>query len=147
MKVKALLATVLTISTSISYAQFAKPEDAIDYRKAAFTLMGNHMGRISAVVKGEKPFDKNEVAASASIIEKVSHLPWEAFGKGTEGGRAKNEIWSEMDKFKASADKNIKAISELDKAAKSGNLDAIKKAFGEVGQSCKTCHDSYRNKK
>ncbi len=39
-----------------------------------------------------------------------------------------------------------KAIAELNTAAKSGNLDAIKKTFGAAGQTCKACHDNYRKK-
>ena len=33
-----------------------------------------------------------------------------------------------------------------DLAAKSGDLETIKKAFGEAGKSCKACHDNYRKK-
>ena len=33
---------------------------------------------------------------------------------------------------------------KLNAAAKTGNIDAIKAAVGEVGKSCKACHDSYR---
>ncbi len=31
-------------------AQFAKPEDAVKYRKAAFTVMAAHFGRVGAMV-------------------------------------------------------------------------------------------------
>ncbi|HEY2976325.1 MAG TPA: cytochrome c, partial [Burkholderiaceae bacterium] len=34
----------------------------------------------------------------------------------------------------------------LDAAAKSGNLDAIKAAFGDAGKTCKACHDNFREK-
>ena len=37
-------ATVLTLAVPAS-AQFAKPEDAIKYRKSALTLMGTQIGR------------------------------------------------------------------------------------------------------
>ena len=49
-----------------------------------------------------------------------------------------------MDKVKAGADKMMTAAVALDAAAKTGNLDAIKKAFGETAASCKACHDAYR---
>jgi len=39
-----------------------------------------------------------------------------------------------------------KAVMELNTAAKGGDLDTIKKAFGAAGQSCKACHDNYRKK-
>ncbi|MEE9192615.1 MAG: hypothetical protein V3U04_08400 [Candidatus Aerophobetes bacterium] len=36
-----------------AYAQFARTDDAIKYRQAAMFLIGQHMGRMAAVVKGK----------------------------------------------------------------------------------------------
>ncbi len=127
-------------------AQFAKAEDAIKYRQSAFALMGAHMARIGAVTKGETPFKAEDVRKSAALISTLSALPWEAFGPGTEGGKTKPIAFKEMDKVKAGADRLMKATADLDAAAKSGNLDQIKKAFGATGQACKACHDNYRDK-
>ena len=38
------------------------------------------------------------------------------------------------------------AVAELNTAAQSGNQDAIKKAFGAAGQTCKGCHDDFKKK-
>lgn len=147
----ALASITLTAMLAVPFAaqaQFAKPEDAVKYRQAAFTLMGAHTGRIGAVVKGEKPYDKAAVEADAAVLEMVSKLPWTAFPQGSDlaNSKAKPEIWKEQDKFKAAADKMQAEVSKLSAAAKSGDLNAIKTAFGGVGQSCKACHDNYRNK-
>ncbi len=128
------------------HAQFAKAEDAIKYRQSAFALMGAHMNRIGAVTKGEAPFNADSVKKSAALINTMASLPWEAFGPGTEGGKTKPVAFKEMDKVKGGADKLMKATADLDTAAKSGNLDQIKKAFGATGQACKACHDNYRDK-
>ena len=148
MKQPILVAGVLLslLAPCMAHAQFAKTEDAIKYRAAIFVVMGNHFSRIGAVVKGEKPFDKNEVAANAAVVASLAHLPWQAFGPGTEGGKSLPEIWKEMDKFKAGSEKMQKAVAELNTAAKAGDLETIKKAFGEAGKSCKACHDNYRKK-
>jgi cytochrome c556 len=127
-------------------AQFAKAEDAIKYRQSAFALMGNHMSRIGAVSKGEVTFNADSVKQSAALINTLATLPWEAFGPGTEGGKTKPVAFKEMDKVKAGADRLMKATADLDAAAKTGNLDQIKKAFGATGQACKACHDNYRDK-
>lgn len=129
-----------------AHAQFAKAEDAIKYRQSSFSVMGTHFSRIGAVVKGEKPFNKDEVAANAAIVAAMSNLPWQAFAQGTEGGKALPEVWKESDKFKAGSEKMQKAIAELNVAAKAGDLERIKKTFGEAGQTCKSCHDNYRKK-
>ena len=76
----------------------------------------------------------------------MSHLPWQAFGPGTDlpDSHAKPEIWKEMDKFKADADKLQQLTPKLVAAAKTGKLDEIKVVFGETAKTCKSCHDAFR---
>ena len=144
--VLASTAIALAISAGISFAQFQKPEDAIKYRQSVFTVMANSFGKISAVVKGEAPYNKDEVAKNAAIVTMMSTLPWQAFGPGTEGGKAQSEVWSDNAKFKAAADKMQLAVVDLNKAAQSGDLESIKKAFSTAGAACKNCHDDFKKK-
>jgi cytochrome c556 len=146
----ATLAAVGAMAALPAAAQFQKPEDAIKYRQSAFTVMGNHVGRIGAMASGRAPFDAKAAAESANIVATLASLPSTAFGPGTDKGlpnRAKPEIWSDAAKFKAANDKMVAEVAKLDAAAKSGNLDAIKAAVGGVGQSCKACHDDFRAEK
>ena len=142
----ALVATLGALASLPAAAQFQKPEDAIKYRKAAFTVMGAHFGRIGAMASGKAPFDAAAAAANADIVATMSKLPYAGFIEGTASGetRAKPEIWTERVKFDAAANKMQDEVSKLNVAAKSGNLDQIKVAFGAAGQSCKACHDNYR---
>ena len=127
-------------------AQFAKPEDAIKYRKAAFTVMAAHFGRVAAMAQGKAPFDAKAAADNIEVATAMSKLPFVAFIEGTDKGetRAKPEIWKEMDKVKAAATKMQDEMAKLNVAAKGGNFDAIKAAVGETGKACKACHDDYR---
>ena len=144
----ALLAASLLAVPFAAQAQFAKVEDAVKYRKAAFTVMAAHFGRIGAVTKGERPYDKATVEQDAALVETMAKLPWHAFpaGSDTSDSKAKPEIWKEQDKFRSGAEKLQTETAKLSAAAKSGNLENIKTAFGAVGQSCKACHDDYRRK-
>lgn len=140
-------AAVIGVTSALpAAAQFAKPEDAIKYRKAAFTVMAGHFGRIGAMVQGKAPFDAKAAAENAEIAFLMSRLPYTAFPAGTDKGetKAKPEIWTEADKFRSAATKMQDEMAKLNAAAKTGNLDTIKAAFGPVGQSCKACHDEYR---
>lgn len=127
-------------------AQFAKPEDAIKYRKAAFTVLGTHFGRVAAMANGRVPFDAKVAAENAEIANMVAKLPYTGFVPGSDKGDTKAEpkIWTETDKFNAAANKMQEEVGKLNVAAKGGNLDAIKAAVGETGKSCKACHDVYR---
>ena len=150
MKIKAIISTslaaILLASAGVAFAQFQKPEDAIKYRQSVFTVMANSFGKIGAVVKGEAPYNKDELAKNAAIAAMMSSLPWQAFGPGTEGGKAQSDIWSDQAKFKSAQDKMQLAMANLNTAAQSGDLESIKKAFGATGQTCKGCHDDFRKK-
>lgn len=143
----ALTIAVIAFSATAS-AQFQKPEDAAKYRQSVMTVMGTHFGRIGTMVNGRVPFDAKAAQDSAHIVATMSTLPWPAFTPDTETlkTRAKPEIWKEGAKFKESYEKLMVETIKLEAAAKTGNLDTIKAAFGAVGGSCKNCHDSFQAK-
>jgi cytochrome c556 len=127
-------------------AQFQRPDDAVKYRKAALSVMGTHFSRVGAMATGRAPFDAKAVADNMAVVETLSKLPWDAFGPGTEKGdtRALPAVWTEQAKFKAASEKMQGEVVKLNAAAKTGNLDAIKTAFGATAASCKACHDDFR---
>jgi cytochrome c556 len=141
----ALSALVLTIALPAA-AQFAKPEDAVKYRKNALFVMQQNYGRVAAMASGRVPFDPKVAAESAAVADFVGKLPWAAFGEGTDKGdtKAKPEIWMDKAKFDDYAQKMQTEMGKLNAAAKTGNLDSIKAAVTAVGGSCKTCHDAFR---
>lgn len=129
-----------------AHAQFAKPEDAIKYRKAAFQVMQTHFGRVGAMANGRIPFDAAVIANNAAIAETMSKLPYAAFIDGTDKGdtNAKPEIWANRAKFNAAAEKMQGEMSKLAVVAKAGTIDAIKAQVGATGGACKACHDDFR---
>ncbi len=148
------LACIAAAATLVAFAapasaQFAKPEDAIKYRQSALSVMGTHFGRIGAMVNGRVPFDAKVAADNADIVAEMAKLPWAGFGPGTDKGgntRAKPEIWTEQAKFKEYSEKMVAETAKLSVAAKAGNLDTLKTAFGATGATCKACHDAYQAK-
>jgi cytochrome c556 len=140
------LALAATVALPAAAQQFAKPEDAVKYRKAAFTVMAGHFGTLGAMANGRAPFDAKVAAESAQVVETLAKLPWAGFGPGTDKGetRAKPEIWTQQAKFKEAGDKMQAEVTKLVAAAKTGNLDNLKAAFGPAGASCKACHDNFR---
>lgn len=138
----AVLAAVVLAAAPVR-AQFAKAEDAVKYRQAAFTVMANHMGRLAAMAKGERPFDAGAAQASARVIESMSHLPWEAFVPGSASKGLKAEPWGDAADFKARADRLQGETAKLPAAAAS--LETLRQQVGATGAACKNCHDKYRN--
>lgn len=139
----ALAAPLLAVN--VQAQAFGKADDAIDYRQGAFQIIKAHFGALQPVVKGQIPFDQAAVLANVEVLDQVSKLPWRAFGPGTEGGDARDDIWLDEEGFKAAQKKFLDSLVPLTAAAKDGNLDQLKKAFANTGASCKACHDSFRD--
>jgi cytochrome c556 len=147
MKLLLLLVAANVLTTALpAQAQFQKPEDAVKYRQGAFFVMGQHFGRLGAMVNGRVPFDARTATDNADLVADLARLPWPAFMAGTDKGgtKAKAEVWSEAGRFKEGADKLQADLLKLAAAAKSGNPEALKAAFGAAATGCKACHDNFR---
>lgn len=138
----ALLAAVVVAAVP-ARAQFAKAEDAVKYRQSALTLMSNHMGRLAAMAKGDRPFDAASAQASARLIETLSHLPWEGFVAGSTSKGLKAEPWADAADFAARADRLKGETAKLPAAAAS--LETLRAQVGATAKACTNCHDKYRN--
>lgn len=151
MKIKCTryLMGVLTLMAAFcASAQFAKPDDAIKYRKSVMTIVGTHFSRLGAMAQGKVPFDAKQVAENEAVLEMAVKLPWQAFAEGTDKGetKAKAEIWKDPAKFKEAQDKLMTESLKLTAAAKSGKLEDLKTATAAVGGACKNCHDNFKDK-
>jgi cytochrome c556 len=138
---------VLTAMGGLAFAGFAKPEDAIRYRQAVMTVIGQHFGRIAAVVKGKSPYNTDDVEHNAAVLRTMAPLPWEAVmvPGSDKGNTTLNPLaMKEKDKFMAVAQQYESAVQKLEQTAKSGDAEAVKVQFGEVAKSCKACHSTYR---
>ncbi|MBV8500905.1 MAG: cytochrome c [Paucibacter sp.] len=147
---KFLLVPLAALAIALpAQAQFKSPEDAVKYRKSAFTLMGSHFGRLAAMAQGKVPFDAKLAAENADVLAVVVKLPYSTFGEETAtvaNSEAKPEVWKEMPAFKAAAEKLQGEVAKLQVAAKTGDLAQLKAAVGQTFQSCKACHDKFKEK-
>ena len=137
------------LAAAPAWAQFAKPEEAVEYRQAALTLMGNHMKRIKTQLNASRP-NIDLIRSSAALVNTLKTVPFEAFtpGSGTAGdSAARPEIWTDRPHFDRLAREMQEAVGRLDAAARAGDLAAIRKAFGETGSACKNCHEDFKKKR
>lgn len=130
-----------------AYAQFAKPEDAIKYRKAVMFLVLQHFKPMGAVVQGKAEYDKDTFSANADTVAMLAKLPWEAFmTSGTDKGDTTmtSAVFDKPAEFKKIAESFETDTARLATVAKSGDLNAIKSQFGKVAQNCGACHKQFR---
>jgi cytochrome c556 len=141
-----LVATTAIALMAPAMAQFAKPDDAVKYRKAALTVMSTHWARLAGMAQGRVPYDAKSAADNAAVLEVVHKLPWSGFGADTQGieSKAKPEIWKDAAKFQEAQDKLLIEVPKLVAAARTGKVEDLKAAFGSSGGVCKNCHDQFR---
>ncbi len=144
---------VLGIS-SASADDFAFSKEIVA-RQGMLQLAGFNLGILAAMAKGERPYDAKLAALSAKNVHLVSMVDQSALWpqgsdnanpelKGKTG--AKPGLWSNMPDVQKKHAAWEEAAGKLAKVAGDG-LDALKPAVGEVGKSCKSCHDDYRAKR
>lgn len=78
----------------------------------------------------------------------VNQEKWFPAGTGPEAGKtqALADIWAKPAEFQAAMKMFSEAAPKLHAAANTGDVAAIKTAFGDVGKSCKNCHQQFRAK-
>lgn len=153
---KLLAVAVALVVPFVALAQ-AKPEEAIRARQSIMRVVALNFGPLGKMASGDAPFDRKVFETNAARLEAIWAMnPGQYFVPGTDkpvpGAKiatftdAKPEIWSQQDKFKAAAERAGKEISALVHASRSGDEKAMRAAAGEVGKSCKACHDDFRAK-
>ncbi len=139
----------MAVAATVVNAKFNKAEDAIRYRQAVMTLIGQNFGSMGQVVKGEQPYDQTSFAEEAAVLEMLAKLPWEAF-LYPESDRGKTKLESKALKnkedFMQAGRKLEDETARLAAVAKTGGLDAIKAQFGVTAQTCKGCHGEFKSK-
>lgn len=125
------------------------PADIYDYRHVAFEGMGRHMKALSMMVKGRAPVRTTDLVAHSQALHGASSYLVDMFPEGTgpdvvSETEALAGIWSDWEGFKAKAADFGVQSSLLIEVAETGDIDAFKIQFGEVGATCGGCHDHYR---
>ncbi len=141
-----LLAAITAIlGVSVAFAS----NDPIKDRKELMKGNGKALKGVVAMLKGEKPYDGAAVAKTMTDLNKSVATFVTLFPKGSEKGgetAAKPEIWDSRAEFESIA-KDLEAATAKAAAAAPSGLDAFKVAFGNVGKTCKSCHEKFRFEK
>jgi len=128
-------------------AQFARPEEAVKYRQATWSVLNLHFTRIGAMTRGRVPFDGRLALRDAEVVAALARLPASAFGPGTDlpNDHARPEIWTETQRFRELGDRMVAETTRLLTVAQTQDLDRLKAAYGAAANTCKECHDAYRS--
>jgi len=139
------VATAITLGLSIQVIAETTPEDAHDYRGAVMTALRGHIGASSMIVRGlveDHGQLLNHAESMANTVLELKNL----FPAGSNVGdsRALPAIWEQPEKFAEAVRAVEKSTAEFEDAVVGGDAEAIGAAFRAVGQSCRGCHDNFR---
>jgi cytochrome c556 len=122
--------------------------DVIRERQQAMKDVGEAMQDLAAIVKKEVPFDAGVVQHRAGIIAEALKKAADLFPEGSDRGDveswARSEIWSDRADFEEKLELGEAAAVALQSVTVES---AFPPALGELGNTCKTCHQSYRRPK
>jgi cytochrome c556 len=151
--VKFKLALAVFVAAASTAAIAGQAEDQqVKFRQSAYSFAAWNCSKIkSQVVEHPESFNKDQVVAAANAVAAVANSGLGAlYGPGTDQAtgwkksRLKPEFFDKPEDAKKAAVAFNKEANELAKVAATGDVGAIKTQFGKVGETCKSCHDSFR---
>ena len=143
MRVARYVSSTAIAGLAIAGFVVAATADVIDERQDAMKANSDAMKALSAIAKGEAPFDPAVVQDSGQSIaeglDTARHLFPEGSGEGDT--RAKPEIWQDKADFERRLDETIAAARNLATVTEEANFMP---ALANLGNGCKGCHDQYQ---
>jgi cytochrome c556 len=142
----AVIAAALIAATASAQAE--EPENYIKYRQAVMKAIGGHTGAAGQIVRG-KVSPEGALAMHADALAALNADISSLFPEGSDFGetRAKEEIWNDRAAFDKAAGDAKTATAAFAAAVAAGDKEKIGAAYRDVGESCKTCHKQFREKK
>lgn len=146
--VAAALAGVVTVASG------GPIEDQIRFRQSAYSFISWNAGKIKKqVVDDPATYNKDQVIAAANAIAAAANSGLGAlYGAGTDQGsgwrptQLKSEFFQQPEEARRVAVSFNSAANELARVAQNGDVNAIKAQFGKLSETCKSCHNNFRQR-
>ena len=122
------------------------PNENIRDRQTAFKNIGGDMTLLSKAINTSSAIDINKIKQYADDLSKHAKQPFDFFDEKDKGGKSRPEVWLQRPVFEMELDKFIAAVERFNAAAGTGEIEQIRATFAPVGDSCKSCHDTFKMK-
>jgi len=147
---RALASAVSALLVSLSLVSVAgaaaTPENSAKYRHAIMEAMGGHVAAMALLAFNQVPDEGEYLEDHAEALRDLSNQLQFVFPEGSAVGdsHALPAIWEQPDKFAAAVQAAVDASEAFEEAAETGDRKTIAGAFKQLGESCKGCHESFR---
>jgi len=146
--VLAAAAAITCVTAAAAQLSPRRAAATIESRQANYKQMAAAMKGINDQLRGGNA-SVTEIRRGSAVIARFAPqvLRWFPRGSGAEAGvrtRAKPEIWSDGAAFTRAGATLVVAARNLETAARSGEVPAIRAAMAGVARACSGCHDGFR---
>lgn len=145
-----LIATALVCgATVLTAGGHSTGNEVVDARIAVMKTMGQSIGVLGNMAKGEMAYDATAAQAAADALLEAAQIdPAELWIEGTgretvPATRAKPAIFTDSFEVETLSADLVSAAQSMAGAAGTG-LDGIRANLGAVGGACSACHKEYR---
>lgn len=119
-----------------------------EYRQSVFTLLKSNIGPLGAMAKGKIEYDTDLMQTNAMRMEQLAGMLSDYLRVDTSNydldSDAKASIWQNFDDVQSKITDLKQAAANLQNVAQSGDESKFRQAIGNVGSTCKSCHDDYK---
>ncbi|MFD1508735.1 c-type cytochrome [Lacimonas salitolerans] len=145
----------MTIAGLTAACLLATPSFAQDFsaelkaRQGQFRIMALNLGIIGSMAQGQREYDAEAAQSAAdtlvavSMIQQGPHWPEGSDDMSIDGTRAQPSIWEDMDDF-SSKWADFGEAAQAMQASVANGQEALGPLMGEIGGTCKACHDNHR---
>jgi cytochrome c556 len=141
-----LLAGTALLSACSQRVQDTHPQQWVSQRQAVFKDFTRTLEPMGLMARERQPFDPEAFSAAAQRLQTLSSLPWPFFTPDSNYAptRARDRVWEQPEAFAQAQAHFRDRVEQLVQASQSGTLDAVRPAVEQVQNSCKACHDRFR---
>ena len=147
MKRSIIVVAAMLLGASAVMAQ----QDIVKDRQATMKANGRALGgTLSAMAKGDKPYDQAAVDAALTVLDDTAKKLPALFPDSTKGLKGEGDyssspkVWEDKAGFEAHIVSFTKVVT--DAKAKIKDLDSLKANVGGIGKECGGCHETFRLK-
>ncbi len=120
----------------------AADQDVVQYREAVMKTLNEQIGALGQIASDVVPDDN--LVTHMDIVALAASTALKAFKPNVPGGKAKPEVWTNWADFSKRMTEFAQQTAAGAKIAKAQGKDAALVQLINYADSCKGCHDMYR---
>ncbi|MCW8091438.1 c-type cytochrome [Alteromonas sp. ASW11-130] len=144
----ALMLTLPATAHVVEAQSEKEAENAVKNRQALFTLIRDNMGPLGAMAKGKIPYDTQIMEANSLRLQQFGDMIHHYLSVDTRKfdvqSDAKAVLWEDFSEVEKKANDLKVAAKNLSDVVATGDESQYRKAIGQLGSTCKACHDDYK---